>query len=143
MDPDTMTAFQDAGNIRGVRLDRVLVARPLACKTLYSRLSAEGAVFARLASGLLRYCEAARSGPFPRKQESGSPIWSPRARAPFSNHHQTAGKQSRLSRGFSMGPWPLRGSNGLPWRALTLRHGFSCDFCRSPLSESSDVSTCA
>ena len=65
---------------------------------------AEGAVFARLASGLLRYCEATRSGPFPRKQESGSPIWSPRARAPFPNRHQTAGKQPRLSRGFSMGP---------------------------------------
>jgi hypothetical protein len=89
---------------------------PLARKT---HLGAEGAVFARLPFlFLLPYCGPARSGAFPRTQESGSPIWSPRARAPFSNHHQTAGKQPRLSRGFSMGPWPSRGSNGLPWRGL-------------------------
>ena len=89
---------------------------PLARKT---HLGAEGAVFARLPFlFLLPYCGPARSGAFPRTQESGSPNWSPCARAPFSNHHQTAGKQSRLSRGFSMGPWPLRGSNGWPWRGL-------------------------
>ena len=67
------------------------------------------------------YCGTAKRPGAVLSRESRSlvaPSWSPRARAPFSNHHQTAGKQSRLSRGFSMGPWPLRGSNGWPWRGL-------------------------
>ena len=58
-------------------------------------------------------CGAGTGAPFRRTQESGSLILSPRARAPFSNHRQAAGNQPRLSRGFSMGPWPSRGSNGL------------------------------
>ena len=61
----------------------------------------------------------------------------PRARAVL-KPPQTAGKQPRLSRGFSMGPWPSRGSNGLPWPLAPC--GFCCDF-RNPPSESSDVST--
>ena len=67
---------------------------------------------------------AGTGAPFRRTQESGSPNLGPRARAPFSNHRQTAGNQPRLSRGFSMGPRPSRGSNGLPWPSATLRAGF-------------------
>ena len=36
----------------------------------------------------------------------------------------TAGKQPCLSRGFSMGPWPPRGSNGLPWPSGAAPCGF-------------------
>ena len=67
---------------------------------------------------------AGTGAPFRRTQESGSPILSPRTRAPFSNHRQAAGNQPRLSRGFSMGPWPSRGSNGFPCKRTPLRAGF-------------------
>ena len=45
-------------------------------------------------------------GSFPANAGVWQPHLEPPARAPFSNHRQTAGNQSRLSRGSSMGPWP-------------------------------------
>ena len=55
---------------------------------------------------------------FPASAGVWQPHLEPRARALFSNHHQAAGKQPRLSRSSSMGPWPSYGSNGMPWRGL-------------------------
>ena len=57
-------------------------------------------------------------GSFPANAGVWQPHLEPRARALFSNHHQAAGKQPRLSRSSSMGPWPSYGSNGMPWRGL-------------------------